>query len=156
MADEPRRWEPGDRDKVYAELQHPADLFLEIWGRDLPALFENALFALYDQLAELEGFESRRKETITVQASSPGDALRALLSEALYHFATDGFVAARAEVNVQTPAADEVRVDADLHGENVDKRRHTLLTEIKAVTYHQLSVETVPEGGWRATVLLDV
>ena len=42
----------------YEELDHPADLFLEITGQDLPTLFENALFALYDQVAELEGFES--------------------------------------------------------------------------------------------------
>ncbi len=50
------RWKPVDRDKVYAELDHAADVFVEVWGDDLPKLFENALFALYDQLAELEGF----------------------------------------------------------------------------------------------------
>jgi SHS2 domain-containing protein len=156
MPDEPKPWEPGDRDAVYKELDHPADLFLEVWGKDLPALFENALFALYDQLAELEGFESRRKETIAVEAASPADALRSLLSEALYRFATEGFVAARAELDVQTTAAGEVRVKADLHGETVDKHRHTLLSEVKAVTYHKLAVDQAPEGGWQATVLFDV
>jgi SHS2 domain-containing protein len=156
MAEESETREPRKRTGVYAELEHPADLFLEIWGRDLPELFENALFALYDQLAELEGFETRRKETITVQAPNPADALRALLSEALYRFATDGFVAARAEIGVQTTVAGQVQVQAQLHGETIDKRRHTLLTEVKAVTYHQLAVEAAPEGGWRATVLFDV
>jgi len=47
-------------------------------------------------------------------------------------------------------------VTAHLDGETLDRRRHTLLTEVKAVTYHQLAVETVPEGGWRATLLFDV
>ena len=49
-----------------------------------------------------------------------------------------------------------VQVTAHLHGETIDKRRHTLLTEVKAVTYHRLTVDRTPEGGWRATVLFDV
>jgi SHS2 domain-containing protein len=154
--EKPNHWEPSRRDEVYTDLDHPADVLLEIWGRDLPGLFENALFALYDQLAELEGFESVRQETIEVRASTPADALRSLLSEALYRFATEGFVAARAEIDVQTTAAGEVEVKAGLHGENLDKRRHRLITEVKAVTYHRLTVEQSPEGSWRATVLLDV
>ncbi len=156
MAEEPSRWRSGAQPGVYAELDHPADVFLEIWGRDLPALFENALFALYDQMAELEGFETGLKKTITARAAGPAEALRALLSEALYRFETKGFVATRADLSVRTLAGGDVEAIAELHGENIDKSRHTLLTEVKAVTYHQLSVEVVPDEGWRATVLLDV
>jgi SHS2 domain-containing protein len=156
MVEARRNWSPRDRAEAYAELEHPADLFLEIRGSDLPALFENALFALYDQLAELDGFEARCLETVTVQAPCPADALRAVLSEALYRFETEGFVAIGAEVTVQASAAGDACVVARLRGENADRRRHTLLTEVKAVTYHQLAVDAAPGGGWRATVLLDV
>jgi SHS2 domain-containing protein len=156
MVEQPKRWQPGNRDEVYTELDHPADVFLEIWGAGLPELFENALFALYDQVAELEGFGTGRKETIAVSGPSAADALRSLLSEALYRFATEGFVAARAQVAVQTSPAGEVGVIADLDGETIDRQRHTLLSEVKAVTYHQLAVEEVAEGGWKATVLFDV
>jgi len=156
MAERPaERWEPATRQEVYGELDHPADVFLEVWGTDLPTLFENALFALYDQLAELEGFNVEREETITVSAPSNAEALRALLSEALYRFETDGFIAVRADIKLESSGG-EVRVNARLHGETLDKRRHTLLTEVKAVTYHQLAVDVVPEGGWRATLLFDV
>jgi SHS2 domain-containing protein len=41
------------------------------------------------------------------------------------------------------------------HGEKYDKARHRAGTYIKAVTYHQLSVQRTPEG-WKATVYLDV
>jgi ATP-dependent Lon protease len=145
-----------ERTGVYSELNHPADLFLEIWGRDLPALFQNALFALYDQLVELEGFEERSQVTIETQGATLPDTLRSLLSEALYRFSTEGFVAVKAEVSVAVEQTNAVRAIARLSGENVDRQRHTLLTEVKAVTYHQLAVEAAPEGGWRATVLLDV
>jgi SHS2 domain-containing protein len=137
-------------------LDHPADLFLEIWGRDLPSLFENALFSLYDQLVEVDGFEERERVTLETQAPTLSDALRSLLSEALYRFSTESFVAAKAEVTVETREASVVYATAHLSGEKVDQERHTLLTEVKAITYHQLTVEATPEGGWRATVLLDV
>ncbi len=156
MGEQPRRWDPGARDEAYAELGHPADLFVEVWGEDLPALFENALFALYDQMAELEGFGTERAETIEVSGQSPEVALRSLLAEALYRFATEGFVAARAELDVSAAPEGRVRATARLHGETIDRRRHTLLAEVKAVTYHRLAIERAPEGGWRATVLFDV
>ena len=156
MVEEPRHWDPDRRDEVYSDLDHPADVFVEIWGEDLPELFENALFALYDQVAELQGFGTGREETITVTGPSAADALRSLLSEALYLFETEGFVAARAEVDVQTTSPDQVQVTARLDGETLDRERHTLLSEVKAVTYHQLAVERAPEGGWRASVLFDV
>ena len=37
---------------AYVELEHPADLFLEIRAPDLPTLFGNALYALYDQASQ--------------------------------------------------------------------------------------------------------
>jgi len=156
MADRPRRWEPDSRNEAYADLDHPADVFLEIWGDDLSVVFENALFALYDHIAELAGFGTGHEEVITVEGPDAAGALRSLLAEALYLFSTEGFVAARAEIDVQTRPAGEVGVTARLDGEIVDRRRHTLFTEVKAVTYHQLTVEKTAEGGWRATVLLDV
>ncbi len=151
-----KRWKNSGRAGVYGELDHPADVFLEVWGHDLPSLFENALFTLYDQLAELEGFNVGRRETISVRAPGNSEALRALLSEALYRFETEGFVAVQAEIAVDTTTEGEVKITAQLDGETLDRHRHTLLSEVKAVTYHQLSVEVVPEGGWRATLLLDV
>lgn len=156
MMELPERWKPEARDGVYAELDHPADAFVEIWGSGLPELFENALFTLYDHVADIGGFETERTETITVEGPSPADALRSLLTEALYRFATEGFVAAAAQVEVQGQTGHALRVTAVLHGETVDRTRHSLATEVKAITYHRLAVEPAPSGGWRATLVFDV
>ena len=172
MRQAPVSWASWRREGVYEELEHPADLFLLISGSDLPGLFENALFALYDQMAVLSGFEARQEIVIDAKETSLAEALRALLVEALYRFAVGGFIAVGAEVDVDAPTTAEdssdiagsgadaapadVRVSAQLWGETADKRRHTLLTEIKAVTFHRLSVARAPDGTWRATVLLDI
>ena len=173
MAETRKRWDPGRRAEAYSELEHPADLFLEIYGRDLPELFENGLFAFYDQVAQIEGFGARRELTLSVRESRLDEALRSLLSEALYCYDTEGFVAAGGEVRVEGrpsaeadrtgeagtgpagPAIEEWSLLARLWGDNADRERHTLLHEVKAVTYHRLAVSETGDG-WKATVLLDI
>ena len=152
----PDRWDPADRGHAYAELEHPADIFVEVYGRDLPGLFENALFALYDELAQLDGFEITSRRSITAEGSGAAEALRALLTEALYLFSSERFVAARGKVRVETEASGEVRVNADLGGEIARGECHVLCAEVKGITYHQLSVEQQPDGSWKATVIFDV
>jgi SHS2 domain-containing protein len=151
-----KRWTTADRGHAYRELDHPADIFVEVYGRDLPSLFENALFALYDQLTQLEEFETTSKRQISVKGPSVPDALRALLSEALYLFETQAFVATRADVRVESTPEGETTVVTDLKGDVLNRHLHTVLSEVKAVTYHQLKAEQLPDGSWRATVLFDV
>lgn len=182
------------------ELEHPADIFLEIRGRDPDELFENALYALYSQMVDLAAVGDNQGLVVRVQGSSLEDALRALLAEALYRFETQGFAAGKAKVKVRVkvsvpgdrtgassgtanagggptqgsdgagPAAGEgvantvidastgrgrVKVTANLWGGR-PVSRDSVLTEVKAVTYHRLSVLRDPAGLWRATVLFDV
>lgn len=44
---------------------------------------------------------------------------------------------------------------ADVFGERIVPGRHTLFTEIKAVTFHGLELAEV-DGGWRAQIILDL
>lgn len=142
--------------RPYTELDHPADLLLEIWGPDMPGLFSNALSALYDHVVALQDFQAREHMTIRAEGSDPAETLRALLAEALYHFEEAGFVATKSIVAIETRGNGTMRATAHLEGERLDRLRHTLLSEIKAVTYHRLTAGPTPEGAWKATVLMDI
>ena len=164
-AEAPVSWAAKDMSGAYDELEHPADLFLEITGRDVADLFENALYAFYFQVADLEGVEARDAADFDIQEGSLGEALRAVLAEALYRFDTEGFVAVSARVAVRAERgmvaagdipAKGVRVTARLWGGRLPPRQGSRLTEVKAVTYHRLTVAQTPGGEWRATVLFDV
>ena len=162
-------WVARDMSGAYVELEHPADVFLEIRGPSLEELFENGLYAFYGHVADLRGVSHGQEMRLEISGASPAEALRGLLAEALYRFETDGFVGAAAEVEIHgaTPqppgappgavqASTAVRVAAKVFGERVDRTRHTLLAEVKAVTYHRLEAWAEPGNGWKATVLLDV
>lgn len=140
------------------ELEHPADLWLEIRADDLPRLFENALYALYAQIVDLRTVRPDKPVVLRASGDAVESALRQLLAEALFLFETEGFLAAGGQIDVvKTPnGSPGLNVEARLQGEDVDRARHDLLTEIKAVTYHQLKAEQMPDDTWRATVLLDV
>jgi SHS2 domain-containing protein len=169
-------WMSRDMSEAYVELEHPADVFLEIRAPDLPRLFENALYALYDHMVDLDGVNPHRELLLDVWGSSEAEALRTLLAEALYHFETEGFVGAAAAIEVDSsvecdrraPADSKdpahaassalcgTRVKARIFGEKADRTCHSFLAEVKAVTYHQLKVSRSGDSGWRATVLFDV
>jgi SHS2 domain-containing protein len=169
-------WTNREMSGAYRELEHPADIFLEIRARDLPELFENALYAFYDHAVELSGISARRELLLEVWAPSNAEALRELLAEALFHLETQGFIGAAAAVEVDQAAPPDrristrrgeaaeagrplslgTRVKARLIGEKADDTNRTFLAEIKAVTYHRLEATRADDGAWKATVLLDV
>ena len=141
---------------VFTELDHAADLFLEVHGRDLDGLFENALYAFYSEAVDLGLVTGREKSTIRIREGSLDAALRSLLAEALYRLDADSFAAASARVKVLRENGDTIRVTATLWGGSLVETSGARLTEIKAVTYHRLAVSQIPGGGWKATVLFDV
>jgi SHS2 domain-containing protein len=155
----PARWAARDMRSACRELEHPADLLLEIRGPDLPALFAHALFGLFQATVELGLVEARGTRRVGSSGTTVADALRGLLAEALYVFATEHFLVATADVTVRGfaagPEGGAGEVAAVLWGEPYEPGRHRLLTEVKAVTYHRLQVSH-PADGWVATVLLDV
>jgi len=49
----------------------------------------------------------------------------------------------------------ESTLEARAYGENIDFRRHQLVTDVKAATYHMLKLIRT-EDGWMAEVIFDV
>jgi len=89
--------------------------------------------------------------TALVRAEGWEDLLHDWLSCLLHSFLQDGFIAA----TITVEELDSTHLRARLVGEKLDYKRHNFETEIKAVTYHQLSV-TCENGRWQARVIFDV
>jgi len=41
-------------------------------------------------------------------------------------------------------------------GEPIDPEKHTIHTEVKAITYHMMNVERKEDGTWEATYVVDL
>ena len=82
------------------------------------------------------------------------DLLATWLSELIFRSETHHRVYASFEVVVDE---DGRRLDATVRGEAIDRDRHVLDHEVKAVTRHGLSLGRNPDGeGWVAELILDI
>lgn len=131
----------------YSVLEHTADIGIEATAPDIPSLFSEAVRATAAVILEVEPPAGEAGEAVAAEADDVETLLAELLSESLWRFESTGFLPVAADLEVsETMAAGRFRVihDVSIGG-----------PAIKAVTYHQLSVERVGDE-WRARVYFDV
>jgi SHS2 domain-containing protein len=136
---------------TYREIEHTADLGVEITAADLPALFASAGEALYALIADPATIENREAIKVSATGANPEDLLHTWLCELLALFNVEGFVGKRCEITYISDGQVQGRVS----GEKLDLKRHAFHTEIKGVTYHDFKVWQ-DAGTWHARVIFDV
>ena len=143
----------------FKELDHTADLRIEIVGRDEPELFRNAVESLYVLLGlpvVSDRSEHQEVDKLRILGQDPEESLVQLLGELLY----------RATVERQQLTLDTLSVRRGVEGEGVCEvlvtgRWRTLLEEemtgmreIKAVTYHNVEIRRTRKG-FSAKLVMD-
>jgi SHS2 domain-containing protein len=133
------------------EIEHTADLGLEVEAPTLGVLFERAGLAVLGLVVDLAAVEPRTRVDLAVAADGHEALLHDWLQALLLRLQTDGFA-------LSELAVEEVRTNGLRGwgaGEPLDRARHAIYTEIKGVSYHQLAVRETPRGWW-ARIILDV
>jgi len=138
--------------KPYEFFDHTADVGVHVSGGTLKELFTNAAAALYEALGQLEKSEIRDQKLLEIEAATPEDLLHDWLAELLYEVEVNHLLYDEVEITELTPQ----RMAATLYGGEIDFDRSQVNEEIKAITYHELRVEQLPDATWRATVIVDV
>ena len=132
----------------YETLEHTADILVKCYGSTTEECFENAAYALYDQMLDISKVRKATKFSFSVESEDIEGRLHLFLSELLYMF--DAESAAMSSFKV-TFLGKKVKCEA--FGEIFDAKRHRPRTEIKAITYHMMEVN---EKEPSVTVLFDV
>ena len=132
-------------------LEHTADIGFEAAGHTREEAFVNAARALMELIADTALIEARDPTPIRVEGSNSTDLLVNWLSEILYLHEAERLLFRDFEIDRLT----EHSLEATALGERFDPTRHRLKSQVKAVTYHQLSLEETGDG-WRAQVYVDI
>ncbi len=131
-------------------LELEADVGFEVWADDLNSLFEEAALSMYEIMVDVEKVGRSIERNISVNAPDLEMLLHHWLSELLFITDVERIVFSDFKVNI---SGNDLKGRA--WGEFIDAEKHNPKTEIKAVTYHKLSVRE--EGGiWKCTVVLDI
>src|SRR5512136_2418501 len=131
----------------FREHAHTADWELEVWAPDLPGLLEQAARGMY-ALSGVRGHDSPRREiSLSLHAADAESLLVQFLTELLWHQSRDRLVFDGFSISID----ESLHLDARLNGSplaGLDK-------EIKAVTYHNLHIQDVPQG-LQVSIVFDV
>lgn len=141
----------------YTYLDHTGDIGIDAEAPDLPALFATCARALFEILSgEDPGIEPRESLEIELEESERDLLLLRWLKELHQLHESGGWLFAGFRVSLAERPGPRFGLRARVTGERLDPARHHLETEIKAVTYHQLTVRKDAGGAWRARVIFDI
>jgi SHS2 domain-containing protein len=132
-------------------LEHPSDLGIEASGSTIGEAFEQAAHGLMAVIAEPETIKAVDERTVELDAQDTESLLVRWLSEILYLYDGEDYLVKEAKID--SISATDLR--AHVLGEKYQPKKHTLKLDVKAVTYHQLSIET-RNGGTTVRVFFDI
>jgi len=136
---------------MFEFFEHTADLGLRIQAGSFPRLMEEAGQGLTAMIVQNpDAIRPLEQRCLTVSSDSSEYLLFDWLSELLYLFESSHWLTSRFQVQLQNG-----QLSAELFGETFDPDRHHPAHEVKAITYHELSVEQ-QDDGWLATVIVDI
>ena len=145
-------------------LEHTADVGFEAFGATCEEVFRNAGRALMNVIVDLDSVAPRERIAVVAQAREPAGLLVAWLSEIVYLYDAEGWLFR--DFDVTRLAAGGAPAGADPSrgsslaaigiGERFEPGRHQIKLLVKAVTYHQLALDEIRAGCWRAQVYLDI
>ena len=135
----------------YEFFDHTADMGIRVRARTLPELLMPAAEALYAAIGELVACATTATITFDSDGDEPAVLLRDFLTELLILFEREK----RRLVTVVESSFAAQRLTVTANIAPVDVERSVFHREVKAITYHELSIRAIP-GGYEATFIVDI
>lgn len=136
---------------MFETFDHTADIGLRVSAETIEELFIDAARGLTSLLVEnVDDVRPTQTETIRLAGSEVDYLLFDWLNELLFRFETGKLLCCEFHVRLSDQG-----LQATVRGETSDPTRHRLAHEVKAITYHGLSVQQTASG-WQTELILDI
>lgn len=127
----------------YKILEHPADMGIEAYGKNLIEAFEQSAIALMSIILDTSNIETTEIRLVEIHASEYEQLLVKWLAEILYLYDGEDFVPGKFEINTLT----REYLNVTIGGEKFNNIKHPTKMDVKAITYHQILVQENYECG---------
>lgn len=138
-------------------LEHMADIKFKAFGAELGEVFENSALAFSKYVSANEKLNSKKTETIKINAADNESLLYSFLDELIYFMDAKHFLVISAKVKIKESIdKKKKKLEAKLFGVST-KNLH--LNHVKAATYSEMYIRKIrfgSEEAWEAQVVLDV
>jgi SHS2 domain-containing protein len=136
-------------------IDHPADIQIHAWGTDMSLVLEQLSKGFFEIMFVTDNFKEEKEYKISVKGTDKLALVYNFLSEWLFGFDAEDFVAKR--VKVTKCDFENLVIEATGYGEFFDMEKHKDFrrTEVKAVTYASMRVDNEP-GKAEIYVIVDI
>lgn len=131
--------------KKFELLEHTADVYIAAYGKSLAEAFENAAFAMFDVMTEVEKINPNLKETFEVTAEDEYALLYSWLESLLVKFETEGKLFSKFKILDISKTSDGFQLKAETWGEKFNPKKHLQKVGVKAITYHRMEIVKKPQ-----------
>lgn len=128
-------------EKKYEYIEHTADARFRAYGANLKEAFTNAAEAMFNVMIDTSEIDCKVCMDIEVESDDLEMLLIDWLSELLYHFEVDYIIFSTFTIYRIEKSDSGYMLSATACGERINLGKHAFETEVKAVTYNNLSVE---------------
>jgi len=132
-------------------LDHTADAGVIVRAGTLEELFARAGWAMFSLIADMDSVRAEETTQVGLEAADLQALLVRWLSELNYRHITEHRLFC--DFQIQKISATDLR--AIVTGEEIDPKRHTIFTEIKAITFHGLQISR-DNGLWKVQIIFDL
>jgi SHS2 domain-containing protein len=133
-----------------------ADIAFVARADSLPSLFESAARALTEVMVDRKTVVGRIERKVELRSPTVDRLLYDFLTELIVTKDVDSLLFKEFKVSIVSGA--EQRLTCEMRGEEIDRERHALRNDVKAVTMHMFGVKRAKGMArrWEATVVLDI
>jgi SHS2 domain-containing protein len=129
-----------------------ADVAFEAESSTVNGLFEECAHAMTDIMVDPKSLRATTERKFALESEDLDRLLYDFMTELIVVKDVDSLLFGEFEVRV-SPGGKSLRATA--RGEPIDRERHRLRNDVKAVTMHLFGIKPV-DGGWKTTVVLDI
>lgn len=127
-----------------------ADVAVEVWADTVEELFEDSALAVSEVMVDTTTVDPKVKKEISLSSNSTEMLLFDFLSELIYFKDAHSLLFSKFDVKIIG-----LNLSAELFGEEINREKHALRIDVKAVTLYRFSLRN-ENGIWRAEFVLDI
>lgn len=133
-----------------------ADAAFEVTGKTLNEVFADAAKAVTNTMVQdLRTVDHKVERVINLSSDSIEKLLFDFLQYLVYYKDAEKLLFSKFDVRVQDGTIGHLKLEARVHGEELDYDKHDLSADVKAVTMHKFQLKKIGDL-WNGMVILDI
>ncbi|MDT7860802.1 MAG: archease [Saccharolobus sp.] len=128
--------------KAFEFFDHTADVGIRAYGKTLEEAFSNAALGVFEIITDTSKVEQKEQREIYINSYDLENLLYKWIEELLYYYDTELMLFSRFDIMIDT---DNMILEGIAWGERFDEKKHERRTVVKAMTYHQMSIEKIDD-----------